>query len=434
VTKMDLEYRFLFVSPSYCKMFGKTEEELLGKTFLPLVHEDDLEGTANALRGIVRPPYTSFYEQRAMTKDGWRWFAWSGTAVLDDDQNVTAIISVGRDIAERKRAEEELQKSEEMYRILVDNAGESLVVAQGGMLRFTNPKAEEVTGFSQAELTSVPFLELIHPEDRQRVGLNYQRRIRGEPAEDTYDFRIVRKDGTHKWVEIHAVLISWQGAPATLNFLTDITERKLAEEALIETHEKLRQSWESTILVLASVVEMRDPYTAGHQQRVSELAQAIALELGLPEAQVDGIRVAGLLHDLGKIQIPAETLSKPGKLTSVELMLIRMHSQNGYEILKPTVFPWPIAQFVLQHHERWDGSGYPAGLKGEEILLEARILAVADVVEAMSSHRPYRPAFGVHEALWEILQNKGTLYDAAVAEACQRVFEERQFQFRSQVG
>jgi putative nucleotidyltransferase with HDIG domain len=221
---------------------------------------------------------------------------------------------------------------------------------------------------------------------------------------------------------------------AVANTLAGTIERRRAEESLIETHEKLRQSWESTILVLASVAEMRDPYTAGHQQRVSELAQAIAQELGLPEAQVEGVRVAGLLHDLGKIQIPSETLSKPGKLTPIELMLIRTHSQSGYEILKPTVFPWPIAQFVLQHHERWDGSGYPAGLKGEEILLEARILAVADVVEAMSSHRPYRPAFGVHEALWEILQNKGTLYDAAVADACQRVFEERQFQFRSQVG
>jgi putative nucleotidyltransferase with HDIG domain len=191
---------------------------------------------------------------------------------------------------------------------------------------------------------------------------------------------------------------------------------------------------DSTILVLATVAEMRDPYTAGHQQRVSELAQAIAQELGLSEEQVEGIRVAGLLHDVGKMQIPAEILSKPGRLTSVELMLIRTHSQAGYDILKSTVFPWPIAQFVLQHHERCDGSGYPAGLKGEEITLEGRILAVADVVEAMSSHRPYRPAFEAHEALWEILQNKGTLYDIAVADACQRVFEERRFRFKSQVG
>ncbi len=221
---------------------------------------------------------------------------------------------------------------------------------------------------------------------------------------------------------------------AVANTLAGTLERRRAEESLVETHEKLVQSLDSTILVLASVAEMRDPYTAGHQQRVSELAQAIAQELGLPEEQVEGIRVAGLLHDVGKMQIPAEILSKPGKLTSVELMLIRTHSQSGYEILKSTVFPWPIAKFVLQHHERWDGSGYPAGLKGEEILLEGRILAVADVVEAMSSHRPYRPAFEAHEALWEILQNKGTLYDVAVAEACQRVFEERRFRFQSQIG
>jgi putative nucleotidyltransferase with HDIG domain len=174
---------------------------------------------------------------------------------------------------------------------------------------------------------------------------------------------------------------------------------------------------------------MRDPYTAGHQQRVTQLAVAIATEMGLPTEQIDGIRVIGTLHDVGKICIPAEILSKPGKLTKVEFTIIKIHSQAGYNILKTVEFPWPVAKIVLQHHERMNGSGYPKGLRGEDILLESRILAVADVVEAMSSHRPYRPALGTHKALEEIEQNSGVLYDADVADACLRLFREKGFQF-----
>jgi HD-GYP domain-containing protein (c-di-GMP phosphodiesterase class II) len=184
---------------------------------------------------------------------------------------------------------------------------------------------------------------------------------------------------------------------------------------------------EGTVSALASVAEVRDPYTAGHQQRVTRLAVAIATEMGLPQEQIEGIHVAGSLHDVGKLYVPAEILSKPGRLSEVEFNLVKLHSQAGYDVLKNVEFPWPIAQIVLQHHERLDGSGYPQGLKGEDILLEAKILAVADVVEAMASHRPYRPALGIGQALDEIAQKSGILYDSKVVDACFRLFYDKEF-------
>jgi len=177
--------------------------------------------------------------------------------------------------------------------------------------------------------------------------------------------------------------------------------------------------------VATTLSEMRDPYTAGHERRVGEIAVALGAELGLDQQRIEGLRVAGHLHDVGKMIIPSEILSKPGRLTPIEFELIKGHPQSGYDVLKDVEFPWPVAEVALQHHERMDGSGYPQGLKGEAILLEARIMAVADVMEAMSSHRPYRPGLGIDKALAEIERGRGTAYDPAVADACLRLFRER---------
>jgi PAS domain S-box-containing protein len=210
----------------------------------------------------------------------------------------------------------------------------------------------------------------------------------------------------------------------------EITERKRAEEELKQTLESLRKSVGATIQVMVSAIEMRDPYTAGHQIRTADLARAIATEMGLPKDKIDGIRMVGSIHDIGKLSIPAEILSKPTKLTDIEFSLIKEHSHSGYEMLKNVESPWPLAQIVYQHHERMDGSGYPRNLKGDEILIEARIMAVADVVEAMASHRPYRPGLGIDAALAEIEKNKGTHYDNTVADACLRLFREKGYQFK----
>lgn len=211
------------------------------------------------------------------------------------------------------------------------------------------------------------------------------------------------------------------------NHLEDLVDERTVE--LRESERKLRASLLESITALAAIVEMRDPYTAGHQRRVAQLAIAIAHELKLPDEQVEGIHLASVVHDVGKIRVPAEILSKPGKLTALEFSLIKEHAQSGFEILKNIAFPWSIAQIVLQHHERLDGSGYPQGLREEQILLESRIVAVADVVESMISHRPYRAGLGLDAALAEIERHKGLLFDPVVVDACTGLFREKDFRF-----
>jgi PAS domain S-box-containing protein len=208
-------------------------------------------------------------------------------------------------------------------------------------------------------------------------------------------------------------------------------ERDLAQKQSQLYLSQLQDSLTGTVRAIASIVEMRDPYTSGHQVRVADLAAAIARQMGLPEDRVQGIHLASIVHDLGKIKIPAEILSKPGLLSDIEYQLIKTHAQAGYDILKDISFPWPIAQMALQHHERVDGTGYPQGLKGEAFMLEARILSVADVVEAMSSHRPYRPALGTAEAMAEIIKHRGTYFDPQVVDACLILFEEKGFAFKT---
>ena len=210
----------------------------------------------------------------------------------------------------------------------------------------------------------------------------------------------------------------------------EIAERKLAEEKLQRSYVKLQRNLDEIVHAMSLTAEKRDPYTAGHQKRTTELALALAGEMGLCEHQIKGVQMAGLIHDMGKISIPAEILSKPGKLNEVEIQLVRRHPQVAFEILKKIDFPWPVDLIVLQHHEKMDCSGYPQGLAGEEILLEARILCVADVVESIDSHRPYRPGLGIDKALEEISKNRGTLYDQDVVDACLRLFKEKNFQYQ----
>jgi putative two-component system response regulator len=201
-------------------------------------------------------------------------------------------------------------------------------------------------------------------------------------------------------------------------------KRQQAEKGREDSFQSLRKALGATVQALAATAEIRDPYTAGHQRRVADLARTIAVEIGLRNDQIDGIRMAGTIHDIGKISVPAEILSKPTKLEDAEFVLIKRHARSGYDILKDIEFPWPIARIVMEHHERMDGSGYPHGLKGDGILLESRIIAVADVVEAIASHRPYRPALGIDVALSEIAKDKGTLYDRGVADACLKLFRD----------
>jgi putative nucleotidyltransferase with HDIG domain len=240
----------------------------------------------------------------------------------------------------------------------------------------------------------------------------------------------MRRDGTVIPIELSSRIIEYNGEPVALSIARDITERKQAEEERKQSFERLQRALQETVNALASALEMRDPYTAGHQRRVADLACIIAREMGLSDEQVDGIRLAGIIHDVGKIRVPGEILSWPGKLTEIDFNIIKVHPQVGYDILKTIEFPYSVAEIMLQHHERMDGSGYPSGLKDGEILQEARILAVADVVEAMASHRPYRPSRGINKALAEITKNKNVLYDPDVVDACLKLFKENKYKFK----
>jgi len=209
---------------------------------------------------------------------------------------------------------------------------------------------------------------------------------------------------------------------------TDISDKKRAEEQIQRHLAQIQIAFMSTVQVVTTLCEMRDPYTAGHQRRVAEIAVAIGTEFGFDAQRLEGLRVASYLHDVGKMRIPSEILSKPGKLTPAEFQLVQTHAQASYDVLKNVEFPWPVADVALQHHERMDGTGYPQGLKGDAILLEARIIAVADVVEAMSLHRPYRPGLGIEAALSEIGRGRASAYDPAVADACLKLFREKRYQ------
>jgi PAS domain S-box-containing protein len=239
------------------------------------------------------------------------------------------------------------------------------------------------------------------------------------------------RNGKNMYFDGSARVVSWDddGKPSVIvKIYKDITERKLAEQELRQSMKQLRRNLDCTIQAIARTVETRDAYTAGHQRRTTNIMTAIAFEMGLPKQVIDGIRMAGVIHDLGKISVPAEILSKPGKISDSEYSLIKQHPKAGYEILKGIDFKWPVADIVLQHHERLNGSGYPYGLKGEEILLEARIIGVADVIEAMASHRPYRPALGIDDAFEEITMKRGIIYDADVVDASIDLFTKRGYQ------
>jgi putative nucleotidyltransferase with HDIG domain len=266
-------------------------------------------------------------------------------------------------------------------------------------------------------------LDLVHPQDRIIVHQAKEKRATRSETASVFSIRVMRRAGRELWVQISSVPIFWDERPATLNFVRDITDQRIRENELRQTVEKLRKVTGATVQAMAQTVEVRDPYTAGHQKRVSNIARAIATEMTLPSDMVEGIRMAGNIHDIGKISVPAEILSKPGTLTDIQFALIKAHPKTGYEILRGIEFPYDIARIVLQHHERIDGSGYPLGLFGDDILLEARIVAVADVVEAMSSHRPYRPALGLEKALEEISAQKGKRYDHRVVEAFEKALE-----------
>ena len=341
------------------------------------------------------------------------------------------IVAVYDDITERKQAEENVKKAKDELQMIMDSVPALIIYkdTEGKIIRANKTLADrleipvkDMVGKTIEELFPKEQAENMRKDDKEVI-------ISGKPKRDiiqpyttpdgirwTITDKIPYKDKEGKIIGVIA-------------FAKDITVQKKSEEELQQSYQRLKKTMDATIDTMSNMIEAKDPYTSGHQQRVSQLTTAIAKELNLSPDKVEGIKIASLIHDIGKIGLPTEILSKPGKLTDIEFGLIKEHAQVGYDILKSIDFPFPIARIVLQHHERLNGSGYPNNLKGDEILLKAKIIGVADVVEAMSSHRPYRPALGIDPALEEISKNRGILYDPEVVDVCLKLFKEKGFKF-----
>jgi PAS domain S-box-containing protein/putative nucleotidyltransferase with HDIG domain len=332
---------------------------------------------------------------------------------------------------EHKRAEEALKESEQRLSLHVQHTPLAVIEWDTDFrVSQWNEAAERIFGYSAVEAIGRHASFIIPDRFIEHVDRVWED-LRGNRGGRRSTNENVTKDGRTIFCEwYNTSLIDENGRViGVASLVQDITERARAEESMREGLAKLRRTLKAAIDSLASAIELRDPYTAGHQERVTCLATAIAAEMGLDQESIEAIQVAGIIHDIGKLYVPAEILSKPTKLSDLEYAMIRMHPQVGFTILSKIDFPWPIADIVHQHHEALNGSGYPQGLKGKDILIEARILSVADVVEAMSSHRPYRPALGLQSALDEISQKRGILYDREVVDACLRLFRDKQFKF-----
>ncbi len=387
------------------------------------------------------------------------------------EQLLTELSELRKRVAELENPGEETAHEaavggENKYRALFNHIADPILIYDRDTHKFLecNASALRVYGYSKDELMAMTPFDLYAKEDFEKV----KGSLESSDVDILLTYTHVTKYGQRISVEVVSDEIVYDGHPAWLSVIRDVTERKQVEDDLVhdrtaleqrvkertyqleeinkqmkqellerkEMEEELKRSFkmlrktmEGVVQAMAIVVEAQDPYTAGHQRRVAALACAIGREMGLPVDKIEAIRVACLLHDIGKITIPIEILSKPGKLTETEFSFIKKHPQVGYDILKGIEFPWEVASIVRQHHERIDGSGYPDGLQREGILMEAKILGVADVVEAMSSHRPYRPARGIDKALAEILQNRGVVYEPDVVNSCIKIFAEKKFEF-----
>jgi PAS domain S-box-containing protein/putative nucleotidyltransferase with HDIG domain len=465
ILEWDTEGRILFLNRWGLKFFGYSKEEIIGRNVIGTIvapTDNSGENLVDRMSKIQKTPdkyYSS--ENENIRKNGEPvWIGWTNRGIFDKDGKLVKTLSVGidrtvqhrseialiqsrkeletkvqertrelqeavasrtRELEERKRAEKELKESEEKFRLSFMTGLDAYFWAtlEEGRLIEVNPVFEDIFGYTRDAIIGKTSLELglfADPADQAKMISE----LKAKGFVKDLEMKGRKKDNTIIAISFSASKMLINDQMFSLGVIRDITERK-------KSLSMLQEALTGTVQAMATVVESRDPYTAGHQLRVAKITEAIASEIGLAAHRIEGLRLASLIHDLGKIAVPAEFLSKPTRLTEAEFELIKGHSRAGREILKDISFPWPISRIVLEHHERLDGSGYPNGLAGEAILLESRILMVADVVEAMASHRPYRPALGIEAALKEIEKNRGTLYDGAVVDACLFLFREKGF-------
>jgi len=458
---------FLHVNPALSSLTGYNESELISRPFLDFVLAEDRERTAEEMKLQVAQRPSLQFENRYVCKDG-QILVLSWTAYYDRRDGVT--YATARDITTQRELEARTQRigdilhcvrrineyllvarsEDELYRFVCDTlSGVDRIVGAWIALKTSGDGLLPVAaaGFDLALLGHGAEAALAHADRalREQGPVVIDRApAHGEDcalcaAADRLAVTSVAAVPIQADGEAIGAMVIWSAQPITVNdesirFFVEVAGdiavgvRSLRLGTRLATSvQSLKEALMASVEAMAKLVETRDPYTAGHEHRVAELASAIGRRMGLPQSTIEGLQVIGHLHDLGKIAIPTEILSKPTRLTPIEVQMVQSHPQVGYEILKGLTFPWPVADAVLQHHERMDGSGYPNGLPGEAITLEARIIAVADTVEAMSTHRPYRPARGLAAAREEIRQHRGTHYDPAVVDACLDVLRDNPF-------
>ncbi len=440
IFEADEKGKFTFVNRQGLEIFGYSQAEAARmnvlETIIPQDRSRAVENIADRIKGQDFPPS----EYTAIRKDGSTFPVTIYASPIMLDSRYAGMRGILIDVTERKQTEEILRESEEKYRLLAENARDIIwTMDMNFQFTYMSPSVLQVRGYTVEEVMAQSLEEIFTPSSLEIALKAFEEELALESMEPkdlsrmrTLELEHICKDGSTVWVEINtSFLRDTDGHPiGILGVSRDITERKMAEKNLAKSYKSLKKTLNDAIETMVKIVEMRDPYTAGHQRKVADLAIAIAKEMKFEDTEIEQIKMAAIIHDIGKIYVPSDILNKPGKLSEIELQLIKSHSQYGHDIVKGMNCPCSVSQAILQHHERLDGSGYPNRLKGEDTILDAKILAVADVVEAIASHRPYRPARGVHIAMEEISKNKGKLYDPDVVDACLKLFTSGKFEFK----
>jgi PAS domain S-box-containing protein/putative nucleotidyltransferase with HDIG domain len=436
IYEMDLKANITAANRAIYETFKGTEENFKkGFNAWQLLSPEDIDKSRRNIQKLLKGEQIEGTEYTFRRLDGSIFPAIVISSIIYSKGNPVGIKGVIIDITERRKAEEDLRRMNAFLDSIVENIPNMLFLKDAKELRFIrfNRAGEDLLGYSRDDLLGKNDFDFFPKEQADFFTEKDRIVLRGKEVVDIPEEPIQSLQKGKRILHTKKVpILNANGEPEyLLGISEDITERKKVEDALQQTLASLKKAVSITIQVMVSAVEARDPYTSGHQTRVADLACAIAREMKLSRDQIEAIRLAASIHDIGKLSLPAEILSKPTKLTEIEFSLIKEHSKIGYEILKNVESPWRLAEIVYQHHERINGSGYPRKLKGDDILMEARIIAVSDVVEAMASHRPYRPGLGVDAALKEIENNRGISYDLEATDACLRLFRENGYQLLS---
>jgi PAS domain S-box-containing protein/putative nucleotidyltransferase with HDIG domain len=432
LTITDIDGKVLLSNPARCKMLGFTEEEMLKKNFKEYIYEEDLTEDLRNYEKLIKGEINSYKSDlRVKRKDGSiGWNRIYVSKVTDLNGNFLYSISLIEDITEQKELEIKNIFHEMRLRAIFEqtSVGVTVIDREGNLIEF-NKAFQNMLGYSEDELRNKNIKDFTFPDDIKENFDLLRSALEGKIEKYIIEKRYVRKDGEIVWGRLNSSVIKDKDGNILylLSIIEDITDRKYKELKLKEKEENLEKIFKQTTFALSKLIELKEYYTYGHQRRVSELGVLVARKMGLDEDRINCIKYAGLLHDIGKVEVPIEILNKPSKLTKNELDLIKLHSYYGYEILNKIDFPYPIAEVVYQHHERIDGSGYPRGLKDKEILLEAKILSVCDVVEAISSQRVYRDKLPVDMIIDELSRSKGIKYDEKVVDAILEILKENNY-------